>query len=105
MSGMHRRHEPVEFSECAAPIVPIVKRDGSVRICGDYKLTVNRAAKLDTYHLQCIVDLLASLSGGKVLPSLTWHMPAQLDEESRKLVFVNTHRGLFRSNRLPFGIA
>ena len=34
----------MEFSQWAAPIVPIVKGDGTIRICGDYKLTVNRAA-------------------------------------------------------------
>lgn len=31
---------PVQFSYCAAPIVPVKKADGSVRICGDHKLTV-----------------------------------------------------------------
>ena len=36
--------EPVEHSEWAAPIVPVVKEDGSLRICGDYKLAVNRQA-------------------------------------------------------------
>ena len=29
--------EPVEFSEWTTPIVPIVKEDGTIRICGDYK--------------------------------------------------------------------
>ena len=43
--------EPVEFSEWAAPIVPVVKEDGSIRICGDYRATVNQVAKLDTYPL------------------------------------------------------
>ena len=27
--------EPVEFSEWATPIVPIVEEDGTIRICGD----------------------------------------------------------------------
>ena len=30
--------EPVEFSEWAAPIVPVVKRDGTIRVCGDYTI-------------------------------------------------------------------
>ena len=29
--------EPVESSEWAAPMVPVLKPDGTVRICGDYR--------------------------------------------------------------------
>ena len=57
--------EPVKFSDWAAPIVPVLKKDGGIRICGDYKLTVNRAAKIDTYPLPRIDDLFAALAGGK----------------------------------------
>ena len=39
--------EPVHYSEWAAPIIPVMKADCTVRICGDYKLTVNQVAKLD----------------------------------------------------------
>ena len=41
--------EPVQYSDWAAPVVPVVKADKTVRLCGDYKLTVNQVAKLDRY--------------------------------------------------------
>ena len=57
--------EPIEHSDWVVPIVPVVKKDGSVRICGDYCFTVNCAAKPDTYPLPRVDDIFASLSGGK----------------------------------------
>ena len=33
--------EKINHSEWAAPIVPIPKADGSLRICGDYKVTTS----------------------------------------------------------------
>jgi len=42
---------PVEYSDWAAPIVPVLKADGSLRTCGDYKTTINRRSKLDGYIL------------------------------------------------------
>ena len=76
--------QPVEFSEWAAPIVPVVKTDGSIRICGDYKVTVNQAAKLDTYPLPRADDLFASLAGGKTFTTLDLahaYQQIPLDEE------------------------
>ena len=49
--------EPVQYSEWAAPIVPVMKAGHTVRICGDYKLTVNQVAKLDRYPVPKIEDL------------------------------------------------
>ncbi|XP_064389221.1 uncharacterized protein K02A2.6-like [Halichondria panicea] len=62
--------EPVKFSNWAAPVVPVLKPDGSIRICGDYKQTVNKAAKLDPYPLPKIENLFARLAGGKKFTKL-----------------------------------
>ena len=51
--------ELVRHSESAAPIVPVLNADGSLRICGDYKMTINQVAKADSYPLPRINDLLA----------------------------------------------
>ena len=101
--------EPVQFSDWAAPIVPGLKNDGSIRICGDYKQTVNQVEIPDKYPLlPKMDDLLASLAGGESFTKLDLaHAYEQLvlDEESSKLATINTHRGLFRYKRLPFGIS
>ena len=100
--------EPVQFSEWAAPIVPIVKEDGSVRICGDYKMTVNKVSKLDNYPIPKSEDLFASLNGGQQFTKLDMSQAYQqlkLDEHSKQYTTINTHKGLFRYNRLPYGIS
>ena len=79
-----------------------------MRICGDFKQTVNRAAKLDRYSIPKIEDLFASLTGGQKFSKLDLSQAYNqivLDEESRKYVVINTHKGLYRFNRLPFGVA
>ena len=57
---------PVPFSNWAAPVVAVVKADGSVRVCGDYQLTVNQASQLDKYPLPDIDDLFPSWQEGKL---------------------------------------
>ena len=34
-------YEAIPHSKWASPIVPVIKNDGSIRICGDYKQTIN----------------------------------------------------------------
>ena len=99
---------PVKFSDWAVPIVPVEKRDGSVRVCGDYKLTVNRVAKTEVYSIPKIKEMFASLAGGKKFSKLDLshaYQQIQLEEESQKYVTVNTHKGLFQYEILPCGVA
>jgi hypothetical protein len=100
--------KPVEISDWTAPIVPVVKPDGSIRICGDYRVTVNKVAKVDAHPIPRAEDLFASLSGGKSFTKLDVahaYLQLPLDEESQKMVTINTHKGLFQYQRLPFGIS
>ena len=62
--------EPVQYAEWATPIVPVLKSDHSVRICSDFKQTVNAASRVDRYPLPKVEDLFARLSGGRVFSKL-----------------------------------
>ena len=100
--------EPVQFSDWAAPIVPVLKSNGSLQLCSDYKQTVNQSDIPDKYPLSKVDDLLASLARGKSFTKLDLahsYQQLMLDEESSKLTIINTHCGLYRYKRLPFGIA
>ena len=100
--------EPVQFSDWASPIVSVLKPSGDVRICGDFKQTVNLVSKLDRYPIPRVEDLFAKLKGGQLFTHLDLSQAYQqlpLDEDSKKYVVINTHKGLFRFNRLPYGIS
>lgn len=77
--------EPVQFSDWAAPLVPVVKEDGGVCICRHIKLTINQASQLHTYHLPCMEDLFDILAGEKTSTKLNKSHANQqllLDDES-----------------------
>ena len=104
-SGILRK---VDYAEWAAPIVPVPKKNGGIRLCGDYKVTVNQALHVDQYPLPKPSDLFASLTGGRKFTKLDLtaaYQQVPLDEASAKLVTVNTHQGLYEYTRLPFGVA
>ena len=42
----------VETSDWATPIVPVSKPDGTVRICGDFKVTLNQYLDIPEYYFR-----------------------------------------------------
>ena len=96
-----------EYSEWATPIVPVVKRNGSVRVCGDFKVSVNPVLRAEQYPLPRIEDIFANLAGGKQFSKLdlrqAYHQ-MEVTEESKKYLTINTHKGLYQYNRLVFGV-
>ena len=98
----------VRNSEWAAPIVPVVNPDKSIRICGDYEVAVNSALEVDQHPLPNPEQLLVELSEGEKFTKLDLSQAYQqilLSEDSREYVTINTHKGLYRPTRLPFGVA
>ena len=58
-------------TDWATPIVPVLKSSGEIRICGDYKLTVNMAAKVDnTLGIQTLTTCTTSCQGARSIPNL-----------------------------------
>lgn len=99
LDRLHREGvlEPVEVSEWAAPIVAVLKADKTnVRICGDFRLTVNPISKLNRYPIPKMTDLFTKLSKGKFSSKLDLSHAYQqlpLDEESKQYVVINTQKG------------
>ena len=62
--------EKITHSEWEAPIVAVPKKNGRLRICGDYKVTINPVLEVDKHPLPRPEELFATLSGGKKFPHL-----------------------------------
>ena len=99
---------PVTQSKWATPLVPVPKADGGIRICGDYKPTVNAQLEVAHHPLPTLELITSKLSGNKVFTKIDLKAAfnqLELDQESAEICTVNTSKGLFRVNRLPFGVA
>lgn len=87
--------------------MPVVKKNGQVRLCGDYKVTINPVMKVDQYPLPRIQDIFASLAGGKKFSKIDLtqaYNQMEVDEATRELMTINTQKGLYQYTRLQFGV-
>lgn len=65
-------------------------------------------SRLDSYPIPRVEDLFAMLRKGTSFSKLDLSHAYQqlpLDSDSKKYVVINTHRGLFRYTRLPYGVS
>lgn len=91
--------KPMKFSDWATPIVVVRKPDDTVRLCGDYKVTVNPQLETEFYPIPSAEQLMESLNKGKYFTKLDLkdaYLQIPLAESTKKLLTINTHLGLFQ---------
>ena len=99
--------EKTAYSEWAVPIVLVSKPNGKVRICGDF-VEVNRRSHTKQYPIPHIDDLCAKMNGGKFFTTLDLsdaYLQVELDDSSKEICVINTPYGMYKYNRMPFGIS
>ncbi len=99
--------EPENNTTWAASIAVVPKSGGKVRICADFSTGVNHVLDIDQGPLPKPNDLFVAFNGGTLFSKIGFsdaYFQVELDDDSKDLLIINTHKGLFRFNRLPFGI-
>jgi len=101
-SGIVRR----SFSPWASAIHIVPKKDGSLRICGDYR-RLNKVTIKDAYPMPLLPDLIQRFANCQVFSKLdlakAYHQ-IPMDEDSIAKTAVTTPFGLFEYLRMPFGL-
>ena len=88
--------------------MPAPKKNEQIRICGDFKVTINPVLQVDQYPLPKPEDLFTTLVRGQKSTKLDLTQAYQqmpLEENAKELVTINTHQGLYQFTRLPFWVA
>lgn len=93
-------------SPWAAPVVPVRKKDGSLRFCVDYR-KLNEVTVKDAYPLPRIDDALDSLANAQWFSTLdlaSGYWQVEVDPQDRSKTAFITRQGLFEFNVLSFGL-
>ena len=88
-------------------MVHVKKKSNQIRICADFSTGLNDAFQDQSYPLPSPEENFNKLNGWKIFSKIDLSdacLQIGVDEESSKLLCINTHRGLYRYNRLAFGV-
>ncbi|XP_064464374.1 uncharacterized protein K02A2.6-like [Ornithodoros turicata] len=81
--------KPVSSSTWATPLVTVRKQNGTLRLCGDYRSTVNQAVAKAAYPLPTVDDMLALVQGGRIFSKIDLQQAYQqlrVDDASSELL-------------------
>lgn len=99
--------ERVKFSDWASQVVLAKKKNERIRLCCNYKNTLNPNLEKYEYPIPNVDDILFTLNGNSFFTLIDLsgaYLQLALDENSSKLTTINTHVGLLSYRRLPFGV-
>ncbi|GFU50378.1 retrovirus-related Pol polyprotein from transposon 17.6 [Trichonephila clavipes] len=94
-------------SEYASPFVLVKKKDGTTRLCVDYR-RLNRKLVKDRFPLPLIDDVLDRLQGAKVYTTLdlkNGFFHVDVNEDCKHLTSFVVPDGQFEFNKEPFGLS
>ncbi|XP_052477697.1 uncharacterized protein LOC105793435 [Gossypium raimondii] len=98
--------QEVKYSEWVANIVPVLKKDGNVRMCVNYR-DLNRASPKDNFplpHIDTLVDNTAGFSLFSFMDGFSGYNQIKMHpEDMRKTTFI-TLWGTFCYKVMPFGL-
>lgn len=94
-------------SPFSSNVVIVRKKDGSIRMCVDYRKLNQRTIK-DAYQIPRIENTLHLLSGAKYFSKLDlcsgyWQVSMK-EEDKQKTAFSVGPLGFYEANRMPFGL-
>jgi hypothetical protein len=95
---------PIEW---ASPIVIDIKKNGKVRVCADFKVTINRFIKKQLHPLPTLNEIANEFAGFKefsIIDLKDAYYQVLVDPSCRKYLTIATEKGFFQYKRLPFGI-
>ena len=93
-------------SPWSSPVVLVSKKDGSKRLCIDYR-RLNAVSKKDAFPLPRIDDTLDSLSDARwfcTLDLAAGYWQVEMDSDARQKSAFSTNSGLYEWNVMPFGL-
>ena len=96
----------VSDSSHASPVVPVIKRDGTIRLCCDFR-KLNAKTMPNIFPIPRTENIFENFKDAEIFPVLDlksayWHIPIK-ESDKEKTAFVTT-QGKYQWNVLPFGL-